>query len=246
MHLSTVVRDCLYLNWALPREGLPELPEPLEYEGHLTPEGERVMASALLFRQSEVRWSALRHPRLAFPQFNLRVYVQDEEGMPSVLFLALRMPAWVVPLARLAGQPGVGSAHLRYPRLSTEVEEERWRWRVAAEGTLEVEAWQAAPQVHGEPDFGSWNATCDAIRRRDRGYLMSGGALRRIETAHTSTAIWPVAVEIGRSDLLPRLLGVSLPWPDVHSAWICPEMPLRFELAGAVAEAIPPGVPAPS
>ena len=62
---------------------------------------------------------------------------------------------------------------------------------------------------HGVPDFGH---------------------LRRIEATYHEVAALPVTVEIGRHGLLDD----SLSWrgadrPEVHSAWICPEIPSVFE-----------------
>jgi hypothetical protein len=51
-----------------------------------------------------------------------------------------------------------------------------------------------------------------------------------------------------RDDGLPReLLGAAVgdAWPEVHSAWLCPEIPLNFELGGAEKGVLPRRVPAP-
>ncbi len=245
MFLRTIVRDCLYVNWALPKTSLPRLPEPLTYECHQSESGERAMVSALLFRQTEVQLAPVPLVRLAYPQFNLRFYVTDGEGVPSVVFRSLMVPAWVVPLARLAGQRGLHSASLRYPRIGGGSEDEGWRWRVCAGGRFEVVARTGAQRVETGPNLGSWQATCDYFRRRDRGYLIGRDGLSRVETSHERTTLWPAVVEIGEHDLLQRALGTKEAWPPVHSAWVCPEMPLRFELLKAGQRLMAPRVPAP-
>jgi hypothetical protein len=81
MLLRTLIRDCLYLNWALPVSSLPELPEPLRYESHPFQEEPHAFASALLFRNERLHLAAMPFLRLTYPQFNLRLYVLDGEGV---------------------------------------------------------------------------------------------------------------------------------------------------------------------
>ena len=95
--LQTTVRDCLYLNWALPAESLPEPPAPLRYQLHLWQGRYWVFASALLFHQDALHLTALPRLRFGYPQLNVRLYMLDEDGVPSVLFRRMLMPAWVVP-----------------------------------------------------------------------------------------------------------------------------------------------------
>lgn len=97
------------------------------------------------------------------------------------------------------------------------------------------------------PHLGSWQQTCDYFRRRDRGYLLVGGRLRRIETSHTAVPIWPMRVEVAHDSLVRRLFDLEQQavWPTPHSTWLCPEIPLCFELGGAVESRLPNQVPAP-
>jgi hypothetical protein len=112
MILRTLVRDCLFLNWALPAQLLPSPPVPLRYDT-LRAQGEDwVFASAVLFRQVGLRLPHFPLVRLSYPQFNFRVYVLDGEGVPSVLFWRMLVPTWVVPGARLLGRQPVGRARL--------------------------------------------------------------------------------------------------------------------------------------
>ena len=65
--LRTTVRDCLYLNWALPAEALPPPPEPLRYQRHSWQGRDWVFASALLFHQDSLHLVALPSLRRAWP-----------------------------------------------------------------------------------------------------------------------------------------------------------------------------------
>jgi len=248
MHLRTVVRDCLYVNWALPEARLPELPEALRYELHSIGSRRFGFVSAILFRQTSLRLRDLPWPRVAHPQLNVRFYVVDGEGVPSVLFAAMLVPGWVVPLAQAAGQAGLRQGRFDYPRPSRDPEAESWVWRArAADGRLRLRACPGTPSVGFGPDLGSWQRTCDYFRRRDRGYQLVSGHLVRTETCHGVTTLWPAQVEAREDTLLRRLVPTSgeQPWPEVHSSWLCPEMPLDFELCGADRGALPRRVPAP-
>src|SRR4051794_15661183 len=68
--LRTTVRDCLYLNWALPAEALPVPPKPLRYQIHSWQGRDWVFASALLFHQDSLHFTALPRLRLGYPQLN--------------------------------------------------------------------------------------------------------------------------------------------------------------------------------
>lgn len=248
MQLKTLVQDCLYVNWALPSERLPRLPAPLRYDLHAVDGGGQCgFVSALLFRQKGLRMTAVPWMKLTYPQLNLRFYVLDDHGEPSVFFGTMMVPPWVAPLARVAGQPFFGPGLLDYPRPSRQREAPSWRWRATARGTLLLAARQAAPRAQPQPAIGSWESTCDYFRRRDRGYVRAGAGLRRIETTHAPTTLWPMAVDVHRDSLLRRLLDFPAgePLPEVHSAWLCPEMPLHFSLAPVGRGALPRGVPAP-
>src|SRR5260370_31104094 len=97
MKLRTVVRDCLFLNWALPADALPEPPAPLRYQRHAWQGSDHVFASALLFHHDAVRWSAFPLLRVGYPQLNIRLYVLDGAGAPSAPFLPVLMPPGLAP-----------------------------------------------------------------------------------------------------------------------------------------------------
>lgn len=236
MILRSLVRDCLYLNWALPAASLPPAPEALRYEIHTWQDRKFVFASALLFRNEPLRVANLPFLRLSYPQFNLRLYVLDGEGVPSVLFRCLMVPGWVVPGARLvARQPACGGT-FAYPRPSKSIEADSWRWRVRRGGKLVVTARQASPQAGAGPRLGGWEKTTAFFSQRERGYALGARGLTRIEASHRNAAVWPVEAELGAHSLLTDLLPLDgAGWPELHSAWLCPEIPFVFELGVAPA-----------
>ena len=217
MKLRTVVRDCLFLNWALPAEALPEPPAPLRYQRHAWQGRDHVFASALLFHHDAVRWSALPLLRVGYPQLNVRLYVLDEDGVPSVLFQRELMPAWVAPGVRLVSHHPAASARLDFPRPSREAGASSWSWRAERGGTLTVRAWVHSPVVGEGPRIGSWDETVRYFQERPRGYAVHGGALHRVDASHPPVeAVWPLAAEVvGGDSLLRRLLPLApgLPGP---------------------------------
>jgi len=259
MMLRTTVRDCLYLNWALPAEGLPQLPEPLRYQLHSWQGSDYVFASALLFHQDAVRLAALPLIRVGYPQFNLRFYVLDREGTPSVLFRRMLMPGWVAPGVRLVSHQPAFAARLEFPRPTVDAGDGPWRWRVEHGGTLEVRAWRDMSAVSagagiGEgPRLGSWDDTVRYFQMRPRGYAQnSDGRLRRIDVRKPSkvAAAWPLRAEVSGAQLLPDLFCLpsnGFAWPPLHSAWLSPEIPFAFELGLAPKEvAVSRGMPQPA
>src|SRR5579864_1088054 len=252
MKMRTVVRDCLFLNWALPVEALPEAPLPLRYQRHEWQGRDHVFASALLFHHDAVRWSALPLLRVGYPQLNVRLYVLDEDGVPAVLFQRELMPAWVAPGVRLVSHHPAASARLDFPRPSRQTGADSWEWRAERGGTLIVRARVHSPTVGEGPRIGGWDETVRYFQERPRGYAVQGGALHRVEASHPQVeAVWPLAAEVVEGDsllrrllpLAPGLPGVLRPphqvapgvpqdghghLPALHSIWLCPEMPFSF------------------
>jgi hypothetical protein len=257
MKLRMSVRDCLYLNWALPAEALPELAPPLRYQLHSWEGRDWVFASALLFHHDAVHLSALPGLRVGYPQFNLRFYVLDAEGIPSVLFRRMLMPAWMAPGVRLVSHQPAFAARLDFPRPSADAGDGPWHWKVVCGGTMDVRAWKdgsavgsAASSLAG-PRLGSWEETVRYFQVRLRGYAEnSGGALRRIDVRRASAPAWPLRAEVSGSELLPDLFKLpenGFNWPPIHSAWLCPELPFAFEQAMAPREVtIVRGMPQPA
>jgi hypothetical protein len=213
MKLRSVVRDCLFLNWALPVEALPGPPAPLRYQLHSWQGRDYAFASALLFHHDAVRWRAMPLLRVGYPQLNIRLYVLDEDGVPSVLFHRELMPAWVAPGMRLVAGHPAASARLDFPRPSLDAEADSWTWRVERGDTLTVRARVHSPMVGEGPRIGSWEETVRFFQDRPRGYSVQGKALRRVDSRHPPVAgVWPLAVEItGGEALLRRLLPSAAP-----------------------------------
>jgi hypothetical protein len=254
MKLKMSVRDCLFLNWALPAEALPELAPPLRYQLHSWEGRDWVFASALLFHHDAVRLSALPILRVSYPQFNLRFYVLDAEGVPSVLFRRMLMPAWMAPGVRLVSHQPAFAARLDFPRPSADAGDGPWRWKVVCGGTLDVQAWRdnsAVPSPLAGPRLGSWEDTVSYFQVRLRGYAEnSGGALRRIDVRRAAAPAWPLRAEVSGSELLPELFRLpsdGFEWPALHSAWLCPELPFAFEQVMAPREVtLARGMPQPA
>lgn len=231
--LRTVVRDCLYLNWAFPVEALPELPEPLRYEERLESGRRFGFVSALLFRHEHLHMAGLPFIRFSYPQFNLRLYVRDHEGVPSVYFHKILVPGWVVPSARLVAHQPAQAAQFTYPQLSLDGRDELWSWEVVREVALRLSASKAPPQVGQGPELGNWERTVEFFRQRSRGYVLSSGGLHPVETSQQPVPLWPLRASVEDSRLLIDSLGGldERHWRKPHSAWLCPEVPYEFELS---------------
>ena len=230
--LRTTVRDCLYLNWAFPAEALPPPPSPLRYQRHVWQGRDYVFASALLFHQDSLHLTALPSLKFGYPQLTVRLYVLDDEGVPSVLFRRMLMPAWVAPGVRLITHQPAARAHLRFPRPSSNGGGP-WEWSAERhKGRLEVRAWPGSPLVGEGPRLGSWEESVRYFQERPRGYALASGRLQRISADHPAVAIWPMRAEVQGDVLLPRLLDLApgTHWPGLHSVWLCPEIPFVFEL----------------
>lgn len=252
MLLRMTVRDCLYLNWALPVEALPDPPSPLRYQLHSWQGRDYVFASALLFHQDAVHFASLPLLRVGYPQLDLRLYVLDSAGIPSVLFRRMLMPAWVTPGVRLLTHQPASRARLDFPRPSQDPGEGGpWTWKIARHGSLEVRAWQHSPQVGEGPRLGNWEQTLRYFHERPRGYVEGSNALHRIEAGVPQAACWPLRVELRGDNILRPWLpidrnGSSPTWPAVHSAWLCPEVPFVFELGLVPQIQMAPSVPSPA
>jgi hypothetical protein len=253
MLLQMTVRDCLYLNWALPVDKLPEPPAPLRYQLHSWQGRDHVFASALLFHQDAVHFSSFPLLRVGYPQLDLRLCVLDGQGVPSVLFRRMLMPAWVTPGVRLLTHHPASRARLDFPRPSKNPGDGGpWVWKVGrGGGSLQVRAWQHSPQAGEGPRLGNWEQTVRYFEERPRGYTEGTGTLHRIEAGIPHAACWPLRVELRGEDVLGPWLGLegngSGPgWPQLHSAWLCPEVPFVFELGLVPQIQMAPSVPSPA
>jgi hypothetical protein len=242
--LRSRVRDCLFLNWALPGSALPEPPESLRYQIHRHEGRAWAFASALLFRQQGIHLISAPWARISYPQLNLRFYTLDRDDVPSVLFHAMWTPAWVVPAARFIGRQPVRPARMSFPPAVEEVGA-TFDWRVSADAELRLSATGGAATVGAGPRIGSWAETVCYFRQRPRGYCVGTSGLRRVETTHVSTAVWPMEVELERTSLLESCVTLPDGWPALHSAWVCPELAFDFEVLPESEAALAPQLPAP-
>jgi|CXWL01.1.fsa_nt_gi hypothetical protein len=239
MIVQSTVRDCLYLNWALPLRLLPALPSPLRYDTLAGPDGDVVLASAVLFRHEHLHLTGSLLPSVSHPQCNLRLCVRDRDGSPAVYFVAMLAPWWIAPPARvLAGHP-FAPATLDFDRPSVTADRDVWRFAVRRPGRLEVEIRRAAPPLP-PPDLGGLPGLVDYCRRRPRGYLRTRLGLQAIETGQQRAAVWPVGASVARQDLLDRLLPLAdgAVWPALHSAFLLPDLALVSELLPLAAVAL--------
>jgi hypothetical protein len=236
MLLRTVARDCLFLNWALPLSVLPDPPPRLRYQVHAWQGESWVFASAVFCHHGGVHLEPLPRLRISYPQLDLRLSVFDGDGIPSVLYCRMLMPAWVVPWVRLVTRQPASAAHLECAQPARHPDASSWTWRVERGGRLEVRARLAAPQLGEGPVLGSWDRVLRYFHERPRGYAAGLTMLHRVDSEVVPGAAVPLAVEIEGEQQLPRLFGLpeEIAWPRLHSAWLCPEMPFSVELGFAL------------
>src|SRR6476660_1589253 len=196
MMLKSLVRDCLYLNWALPAAALPPPPSPLRYQRHPFQGEDHVFASAVLFHQVGLHLRSLPRLRLSYPQCNLRLYVLDGDGVPAVLFRSMLMPLWVVPGVRLVSEQPAAAARFRLPRPSAEPGDGEWQWWVEKGAELKVRAWQDSPVLGYGPKVGAWEQTVAYFTERPRGYAAQNGELHRVSAEHPRAVVWPLRAEV--------------------------------------------------
>ena len=236
MNLRSVLEDCLYLNWALPREALPDPPPTLRYDLRDWEGGETVFASALFFRQRGFRLNYLPLVRLSYLQCQLQLCTLDRDGTPSVWIQSVLLPGWVAPGARwLAGQPA-RSAVLSLDSAGGARAGAYARWRVTCRGELAVTTEPASPAVGAGPVLGGWQRTVSYFSQRPVAYSLGSRGLRRIELTCEEVEVWPVRADIDDDGLLAACLGLEGPGgepvPEPHSAWICPPMVASLLLLG--------------
>lgn len=231
MILRTTVRDCLLLNWALPTEALPPLPLPLRYEIHAVRGESRVLATAYLFFHEGFRLAAMPLVRFSYPQFSLGLSIIDGDGVPSVLLRTVLVPRWVLPAAKLVARTPVEGARLDYDRPSASLDAGEWRWSVENGRGFAVEAKQGLPA--GESGRGGFLQQVEYARRRRRSYFRTRRGFRRIATNLPEVDPWPMRAKLVESSLLDRCLPLAAEaeWPALESAFLFPELPLRYDLS---------------
>ena len=241
-----VLEDCLYLNWALPRSMLPEAPEPLRYDVREWQGGEVVFASGLLFRHRRLRFRFIPLARVSYPQFQLQLCTIDEDGTPSVLIRSILLPVWVAPGARWIADQPARTADFSYPEAGSSVSGPR-RWEVWRNSALVVDAEPGSPKTGGGPRLGTWERTVKYMCRRPVAYAIGARGLHHLSFEGRADNVMPMKAVVEKSDLLNRCLGTELeaPWPELHSAWLCPPMTASLIAARLPVRPVGPRIPAP-
>lgn len=247
MILETIGRDCLFLNWALPVEALPELDAPLRYDLHGWREGEYVFVSAALFRQQVIEIPKVIFPRVSYPQLSVRLCILDGDGMPSFYVSTVLLPAWVLPSVRLVSRQQAHKASFQYPTQGAGLADSPLRWSVRSKGRLDVSVTSGAAAFGEGPTLGDWGQTVTYFQRRKRWYFTAPDGLRRIEVTSRDVQAVPVATEVSDDSLLSSCLSAPSDqrWPALHSCWLSPEVPFVFETGWARDRPLPRHVPAP-
>lgn len=199
-----------------------------------------MFATAVLFRQQQSHFTAFPALRWGFPQLTLRLCVLDRDGQPAVLCRRLLVPFWAILPSLLTRQP-CEAARLHYPRGD---EAGPWEWEVVRSSRLCCRAEESAPLAPQTPRLGNWNDTVDYFRMRQRVYYAHGGDLRRLVIERMASGVVPVKAELSETRLLERSYGLT-PWPELHSAFLCSDIPMEFLVEPATATALPRQAPVP-
>ena len=245
MIFRTVVRDCLYLNWALPVDRLPPLEPPLAYDTVAGETGDACFVSVVLFRLRGLHLQSLPALRLSHPQLLVRHCIRDGDGLPALYLRCVLVPAWVLPAARLVLRQPARSGRFTVPRGDGEGAI-AGRWEVRRRGRLALAAEPGAPAPSAAPELGSWERTVRYFLRRRESYFSTSGGLRKISVPPRLSEPVPMSVELEEAALLGGCIGRTAPreWPPLHSAWLSPEESFLFEVGAAAEAALPRQVPA--
>jgi len=247
MILQTTVKDCLFLNWALPLEELPAPPKPLRYQVHEWEDRQVVFANALLFRHERLRSVGLPLVRFSSPQFALRLCTLDEGG-PSSLFTTLIVSSWMVPVARIAARIPATQGYFNYPSLDKGLASDAFRWSVRRRRRLALTAVPGEQAIGYGPSLGDWKSTIDYFWRRPHAYVSTPRGLNEIAATQRPADVSPMRVEFQDTGLLQRAqpIGDGSGWGRLHSAWLCPSVRFVFELTPYQQATLPQQVAAPS
>ena len=194
MILETIGRDCLFLNWALPVEAVPELEAPLRYDLHRWRDSDYVFLSAALFRQQVLDIPKVIFPRVSYPQAVLRLCTTDADGVPSFFLCSVLLPAWVLPSVRLVARQQARKASFDYPAQGAGVGAATLRWSVRSGDRLEVAASAGAGLTGDGPSLGNWRQSVAYFERRERWYFATADGLRHVEVSSRDVESVPVDV----------------------------------------------------
>ncbi len=178
MFLRTIVRDCLFLNWAFPQRACRRRRHHCATRPTATAARTGFSSRPCSFARPASTCRTCRCRRCPIRSSICALYVLDRDGVASVLFWRMLVPAWVVPGARLVGRQPARRRSLRLsPAPASPIRPAR-RWRVRAGAELDVLARPGMPALGEGPCLANWNALVDTLRQRPRGYGWSGGRLR--------------------------------------------------------------------
>lgn len=195
MQINMVMEEMLFINWAVRPEALRKMiHERLEPDTRLDAGGREIgLVSAVCFRVSEVRSSALPIPRLSFEQVNYRAYVRAGE-VPAVQFFDMKVNSRMV--TALTGFLGAPVHYEDIDITTVQAGAERpgntsLRYAIRSNG-LQAEA------LIGEQHAGAIADTAITpgfITQRLVGYANAGGGLFRIDVEHSELDAIPARVE---------------------------------------------------
>jgi hypothetical protein len=176
--ITMVLRDMLFLNWAVEPERVRKLvPERLELDTKTDTAG-RTMAfvSAVCFRVGDVRSSALLLPSLSFEQLNYRAYVKAGD-VPGVCFLDMKVNSRMITTMTSFLSVPIQYEDIEIKIASAELDEsggdETLSYAVKSAGL------QAEAVIGGAPAKGSggWNIAPEFITDRLVGYVAAGSGV---------------------------------------------------------------------
>ena len=226
MRLSSVVHDCLYVNWAIPLPERVELPAGFTFD-HLQVDGKpHYFASALLFRQRGLRAVAMPWFPVSHTQANLRLYVRDSEGQPAVLFRAIWVPPWLRPAMRWVAKVPAEAATLDFPH-SPVLPDAKGTWRISCGNNFVV---RTSLGCRLSSEHGNWHQTVSFFRQRGLGYIEPEEGLRQISAVQPDADAVPITADVTESDLADHALTGQLQGVPVYSAFLCERLPFEFEL----------------
>ena len=159
------------------------------------------------------------------------MFVTTKAWLPSSSRLSSCPGGWYRVLAGWPTNPP-SPPSFAIPQPSTGADSDEWSWEVVREVPLRLSARVASPHVAAGPSLGSWPKTVDYFRLRSRGYVLAKGGLQAVQTSQRSVPVWPLRVSMEDPSLLVQCLQLNgdLDWPELHSAWLCPEVPYQFRI----------------
>jgi hypothetical protein len=137
MNWQSRLSDVLYLNFAVNQEEVERLLPPETTVDSRLHRGEPWgVFSLVLFRHDPLRPESIGWPQFRFPQVNLRIYVKDSDGTPSVYFKQLYMSSLRAFVTRWYTHQPVTAMTLNFPARVHDGGEYRWNLSDRGEGNI--------------------------------------------------------------------------------------------------------------